>query len=173
MPGATAATGDLVFSMKGVSIECIAAPCPGLSAKKGNAATTTLFHQLDTTRVSFVDSGWLQDQTANDGALVTGQFVAGTDDSGLAIKVLQASQVFLALPFSRDLCPAYSVPSCGANQVRPYVRGADLCLTAQPCMATHVCNYAVPTCGAGYNAFTYRGTNACPHVECDPQWIDE
>jgi hypothetical protein len=173
MPGLTAATGDLVFSMKPVNIECLAAPCATLQTKKANSTTTTAFHQLDTLGVHFVDGPWLQDVATNGGALVSGQLVAGTDANGANIEVLQATNVFLALPFERDLCPAIAVPSCGSNQVRPYARGADLCLTALACRNTGICNYAVPTCGAGYTKQEFTGANGCSHVECDPSWIYE
>jgi len=173
MPGLAAATGDLVFSIKPVTVECFAAPCPSFQTKKANSTSTTLFHQFDTLGVHFVDAAWLQDQAASGGALLSGQFVQGTDANGMNIKVLQASNVFLALPFEPALCFTEPPPACSSNQVRPYARGADLCLTALACKNTGICNYAVPTCGAGYTVAQYTGSNGCPHVECDPSWIYE
>jgi len=174
MPGAAAAATDLVFSLKPVTIECFAAPCPSLQVKKGNATATTLFHQLDTLPVGhFIDSGWLKDQAVNGGALVSGSLVASTDANGANIQVLEATQVYLALPFERAFCPVATPAACSSTKVRPYVRGADLCLSYQPCMSTGICNYLVPNCGDGYTSFGYTGTNGCAKVECDPTWISE
>lgn len=174
MPGAAPAATDLVFSVKSITIECFVAPCPSMQAKKGNATATTNFHQLQTYGLGhFINGNWLQDQALANGALVAGTVAAGTDDSGATIQVLSATQVFVQLPYEHSACPVATPASCSSGKVRPYERGANLCLTYHSCMNTGICNYLVPNCGDGYTAFGYTGTNGCAKVECDPTWLNE
>ncbi len=175
MPGVQAGASDLFYSVAGVSITCVKAPCPSLQAKKANATAKTLFHQLDVSPIGhFVNRDWLSGRVVDHGALVAGTIANGDLVSGSYEQVLTASQVFVHLPESVGVCQAALISMCPPGQEHVFTRSADRCLVAGACTTIGVCSMALPSCADGYQAVEYRaGPNACQRVECDPAWTWE
>ncbi len=175
MPGQQVGAADTFYSVKPVNITCVKAPCASMQAKKANATAATLFHQLDVSPVGhFVNRGWLSGRALEHGALVAGSLGDGDLVSGSYEQVLSSRQVFVHLPEAVGVCQAALVTQCPAGQEHPYVRTADRCLVAQPCVSLGICSDALPSCADGYQAVEYRaGPSACPRVECDPAWCWE
>ncbi len=173
MPGFGPATGDLFYSAadRSPQIQCFAAPCNNLTAKKLNATATTNYTRTEIEMQNRLQIDWLTERVEQGGALVAASFGKGEKESGGYESVLKVDQVFVKLPDTQGPCSEIAVPACPSGQVRTYTRSPERCMIAGECVTQHVCPLLVPYCGADYTEVALMGQNGCNAYLCDPSFI--
>lgn len=176
MPGATWSNSDTFFSVTGLNIQCITAPCPSLQATKLHTTTKTNVNDLDLELAlkTRVDGNWLANRVVNGGALVVG-IVADGAPVGVGVeKVLLASQVFVKLPDQTKSCPRISAPFCASNKLPVWTRDADRCQVSAGCATAGACTANVPTCDEFYDLVSWTGGPfACTQYACEPSFLHD
>jgi hypothetical protein len=121
---------------------------------------------VDAVLAPFVSREWLLDRVEHHQALVAGHF-AGRDSG----EILEASQVFVGLPFASGPCPLL-LHTCAAPLVPAYTRDAELCLHFVACVRPGVCPLWRPACAEGYRLTAWgAGDQGCPAFACDPAFL--
>lgn len=176
MPGATWSESDTFFSVTGLNIQCITAPCPSLQATKLHTTTKTNVNDLDIELAlkPRVDGNWLTNRVVNGGALVVGIIADGAKVGAGTEKVLLGSQVFVKLPDQTKSCPRISAPFCASNKIPVWTRDADRCQMSAGCASAGACAQYVPTCDEFYDLVSWTGGQfACTQYACEPSWLHD
>jgi hypothetical protein len=120
----------------------------------------------------FVSGEWLLDRVEHHQALVAGHLTSGGLEPGVAAgKILEASQVFVGVPFASGPCPLIR-HACAAPLVPAYTRDAALCRQFVACVQPGACPLWRPACAPGYRLTTWpAGDHACPAFACDPAFL--
>jgi hypothetical protein len=169
MPGVKVAAGANFYRLDAANVQCITAPCPTVKAIKLNATTGTLAHDVDVTHAALarVDQTWLTGRAVNKRAMVAASLRAEGRET-----VVDASQVFVALPDQVNSCAKPVLPHCTAGKVLAWQRTADRCLMPLGCVTAGACTASVPTCSKGYTLNSWQGgLNACQQFACDPDFL--
>jgi hypothetical protein len=176
MPGQTAEDGAIFYLAKDRNppIQCITAPCNNGVATKLNTTQKTDFttYAVDQAAGTRVDQAWLVDRVENRGAIVAAKIRPGQQFPGGPELVLDASQVYVKLPFALGPCGKPYVPTCPTGQVPTFKRGVDRCTTFDSCVKPGVCPQYVPACDEGYTLVSYTSAPfACNAYVCDPDFL--
>jgi len=153
-------------------IVCITAPCNNASGQQVNRRIAPVsLTGVDVTEAlaPMVDGAWVNARIERDGALVAGRVVNGASFPGGRARILNASQVFIRLPFEAAACPLVRFPPCAEPLVRTYQRNDDRCVLPSECVEGGACILSVPSCAEGYTLSSYTaGMFACASYVCDP-----
>ncbi len=174
LPGVKPAAGDVFYSATVLTVQCKAAPCPTLSAKKLNATATIPLQGLSVARATrpLVDTAWLAARVESHGALVAARVVRGTVYPAGPEQRLDASQVFVQLPERVGPCPQLPLHQCPAGQTHAGARTADRCVLYKACVTPMLCTQNVPVCAEGYTLISWAGgPGACTTYACDPTFV--
>ena len=173
MPGVSfSEPADAFYRVEGAAIQCVAAPCPTLQARKLNSATRVVHHDLDVTRAALglVDRDWLTFRAIDKDALVAGRFV----DGAVHEKILDASQVFIHLPDMTQSCARPALARCPAGKVNVWTRNQDRCQVPAGCGGGGACAAFVPSCAEGYALSSWAGKPlGCTQFACDPAFLTD
>lgn len=175
MPGVKfTEVADTFYSVEGVDVRCITAPCPSLKARRLQTTSTTLFHDVDTAPAAmpYVDQNWMTSRIVNKGALVAGRFVNGAQVGAGTEQVLKASQVFVKIPDQTQSCGRPSLALCPSPRRNVWARDDNRCVMPAGCAAPGACAAFVPACADGYSLQSWTGGPfACQQYACDPSWL--
>jgi len=171
MPGRVPGEDDEVYSVKSQNIQCFAAPCDTLQAKRLNHSDTTMYTGTDADLGGFLSDAWLAHEVQDNGALVAGAFRDGETYAAGSELILDASQVYLRLPVAKPDCSQVQ-PLCTIGTVRAYAYADDRCLVFEGCVEPGPCSQAMPSCEDGYVRVSWAGEpSACTQSACEPAWL--
>ena len=173
LPGVAPVSGELFWRVSPLDIQCFAAPCATLSARKLNYALTKQGHGVKVDRAALprVDQEWLAGRIARHDALVAARLVDGQVFQAGKEQLLDASQVYVKMPERIGPCPMFPIARCPEGQVRAMGRTADRCMVPAGCVTPGMCAAYVPSCASGYTLQSWNGGQfACPQYVCDPDF---
>ena len=173
MPHVIPADGDGFFTAHDLvpPTNCFVAPCPNEVAVLLNTAKTSLFDTFSVVDASkpLVDQAWLTERVRHHGAVVAAKLVAGAQEAGGFPQILDASQVFIQLPYADGPCPLLPIPLCTPPAVNAYTRSVDRCLIPDGCVSSGACPQFMPSCTDGYTLQSWpTQPDGCPAYACDP-----
>ncbi|MEW5742526.1 MAG: DUF6748 domain-containing protein [Myxococcota bacterium] len=172
LPGVTPAAGEQYLLTLPLNILCVRAPCPTMRVQPLNLGGEVFAHGVRVQRalLSFVDGEWVARVVQAHGAVVVGRLVPGDSKAPGGELLLDASQVFVRLPFYDFPCPLMrAIRPCPNGTVLVYERSADRCLFPVGCVRPGPCLAYFPVCAPGYTLDSWPARpNGCPAWACDP-----
>jgi hypothetical protein len=176
MPGIVFASGEQFYQATGrePEIECLIAPCPNEVATLLNTKKSRYFDGYSVKRsvVSWGDEAWLTERIRADGAIVSARFTNGEHFPGGYEQILDASNVFVRLPYSDGPCPLTPIRKCEEPLVNVFTRTPDRCVVPNGCVRPSVCPAFVPVCPTGYTLDSWAvAPDGCSAFTCDPSFL--
>jgi hypothetical protein len=154
-------------------IECFVAPCSNEIGTLLNTQQTYNFDGLSVAGASepWMDEDWLTERVRQRHAIVSASLVNGQLYPGGYEQILDASQVFVRLPYFDGPCQFKPTRFCASPFVNAYTRTADHCLVSDGCAEPGICPMYVPGCSPGYTLQSWlTQPNGCPAYSCDPSF---
>jgi len=168
MPGVRPAAGESFSLVEAANVACIREPCPNLVATELNSDRQLYLHAVDASNSArtLVDQRWISHSVAANRAIAAAAPVVVNDETRL-----NASQVYLRLPFREDPCPRVAVPVCENQESNIFVRNDSRCLIPQGCAVVDPSPGAAPPCDEGYTQVSWIGPEGVEFA-CDPAFIE-
>jgi hypothetical protein len=177
-PGVVFASGEQFYKATGrdPQVQCLIAPCPNEVATLLNTKKSRYFDGYSVKRsvVSWGDEAWLTERIVGDDAIVSARFTNGDHFPGGYTQILDASDVFIRLPYSDGPCPLMPIRECEEPLVNVFTRSPDRCIVPNGCVKPSVCPEFVPECRTGYTLDSWAvAPDGCPAFTCDPSFLTQ